>query len=62
MKFIFSIVTILLVVSCGTLLAGGVGPPPNPMSVPLDGGVSAILIAAGSYIGYKAIKNEDKEK
>ncbi|MEX0811436.1 MAG: hypothetical protein WD048_04405 [Chitinophagales bacterium] len=43
------------------LMAGGVGPPPNPMGVPLDGGVSVILLAAGAYIGYRALKKDDEK-
>lgn len=51
----------VLVIVSYTLLAGGVGPPPNPIGVPLDGGFSIVLIASGAYIGYKALKNNEEE-
>lgn len=60
--YIFTI--FVLIASIGTALAGGTPPPPDPMSVPLDGGASAILLASGAYIGYRALtkkgKGEDK--
>ena len=65
MRFVLklSIITLTLILtSCGSVLAGGVGPPPNPMAVPLDGGVSAILLAAGAYIGYRALKGKEDSK
>ena len=54
------VLIISILSSCiGAVLAGGVGPPPNPLGIPLDGGLSALLVIAGGYIGYKALKNDD---
>jgi hypothetical protein len=53
---------LLIIFSCGSILAGGVGPPPSPMAVPLDGGASAILLASGAYIGYRALKKKEDDR
>jgi hypothetical protein len=60
-NFIFLLI-VLVTLSCGTVLAGGVGPPPQPLQVPLDGGASAMLLAAGAYIGYRALKKNGEKK